>query len=142
MNDSKPRWQYRFDNFSRAFILLREAVEIGYDREMSPLEREGLIQRFEYCWELAWKTMKDLLDAEGVDMTLLATPRTVVRAAFAAGLITHGPDWMAALDARNKMSHVYSFQAFEQVAGEVRDRYLSLFDSLHEKLLSLVVNPE
>lgn len=138
MIDEKPRWQYRYQNFSRAFSLLREAVDLGYEREMSPLEREGMIQRFEYCLELAWKTMKDILDEEGVEIAL-ATPRTVVRAAFVAGLIENGPEWMAALDARNKMSHVYSFDAFEQVAGEVRDRYFALFDALHDKLLSMIV---
>ena len=54
----KPRWQYRFDNYKRAFVLLREALE--EDRELSQLEQEGVIQRFEYTMELAWKVMKEV----------------------------------------------------------------------------------
>ena len=42
---AKPRWQYRFDNYKRAFILLREAME---KETLSQLEQEGTIQRFEY----------------------------------------------------------------------------------------------
>ena len=48
----KPRWLYRFDNFERAFLLLREVMQIIQERKLSPLEQEGVIQRFEYTWEL------------------------------------------------------------------------------------------
>ena len=130
----KPRWQYRFDNFGRAFVLLREGIEAIDQRELSQLEREGLIQRFEYSWELAWKTLKDFLDFQGVHLETV-TPRSVIRAAFAANIITRGPEWMAALDARNKMSHTYNFKVFEQVIIDIRTRFLSLLDELYEFLL-------
>ena len=56
------RWQQRFNNFKKAFIQLKEAVEIEH---YSSLEKEGLIQRFEYTYELAWKTLKDFLEYRG-----------------------------------------------------------------------------
>ena len=130
----KPRWQYRFDNFSRAFILLREGIESIDERDLSQLEREGLIQRFEYSWELAWKTLKDYLDFQGVNLET-ATPRSVIRAAFAAKIVTRGDDWMAALDARNKMSHTYNFKIFEEVIADIQKRFLSLLDELHTYLM-------
>ncbi len=130
----KQRWQYRFDNFGRAFVLLREGIEAIDERELSQLEREGLIQRFEYTWELAWKTLKDYLDFQGVILETV-TPRTVIRAAFAANIITRGPDWMDALDARNKMSHTYNFKVFEDVIADIQKRFLSLLDELYDFLL-------
>ena len=131
----RPRWQYRFDNFSRAYVLLREAIEAMDERELSQLEREGIIQRFEYTWELAWKTLKDYLDYQGIVLASV-TPKAVLRAAYKAEIIFRGDDWMAALDARNKMSHTYDFGEFEKIIADIRACYLSLFDALYEKLLS------
>lgn len=130
----KPRWQYRFDNYARAFLLLREAIEASSERELSQLEREGIIQRFEYTWELAWKTIKDYLDFSGV-IVEESTPRAVLKAAYAAGVIGHGDDWMDALDARNKMSHTYNFKVFEQVIADIKKRFLGILDELYEDFL-------
>jgi nucleotidyltransferase substrate binding protein (TIGR01987 family) len=58
------RWKQRFQNFDRAFVVLRDAMENGPDA-LNQLENEGVIQRFEYCFELAWKTIKDYLEAGG-----------------------------------------------------------------------------
>jgi Nucleotidyltransferase substrate binding protein like len=58
------RWKQRFQKFDRVFVLLRSAMENGPDA-LNPLEKEGVIQRFKYCVELAWKTMKDYLEEGG-----------------------------------------------------------------------------
>jgi nucleotidyltransferase substrate binding protein (TIGR01987 family) len=122
-----PRWHYRFANYRRAFLLLREALD---EEELSQLEREGTIQRFEYTMELAWKVMKDYLETQNVVLPQV-TPRAVIRAAFEAQLIADGEAWMDALDDRNKMSHTYSFERFEEVLDRVRGRYLTAMDDLH-----------
>jgi len=133
MTDSTPRWQYRFDNYHRAFTLLREAIE--QERPLNQLEQEGVIQRFEYTMELAWKTVKDYLESENVvlDQT---TPRAVIRRAFEAGIIKRGEAWQNALDARNRMSHTYNFETFERVIADIRASYLTALDELHEFLLA------
>jgi nucleotidyltransferase substrate binding protein (TIGR01987 family) len=126
-----PRWAYRFDNFNRAYLLLREAVDLAAERVLSPLEKEGTVQRFEYCWELAWKLMADDLEAEGITLQP-RTPRQTVRSAAAAGLIESPDRWMRALDARNKLSHVYNFAVFAKIIDEMPEHYLPLFDQLNE----------
>ncbi len=131
--DRPARWQYRFRNFSRALSLLREAA--GDDpKQLSDLEREGLIQRFEYTFELAWKTLKDRLQYDGLQIPTV-TPRNVIRAAFNAGLIDHGEAWIDMLTDRNLMSHKYDFTVFEEVAGSVHSRYLGLFEALYDHLV-------
>jgi nucleotidyltransferase substrate binding protein (TIGR01987 family) len=132
--DENPRWIYRFDNYKRAFGLLREAIETMEERELTQLEKEGIIQRFEYTWELAWKLLKDYLEHEGVTLDKI-TPASVIRAAFEAKIIKDGEMWMKALDDRNKMSHVYNLKKFEDVIEEIQKHYLALFDELHFSMM-------
>lgn len=134
MSDETPRWKYRFDNYKRAFILLREAIEQIDEGGLSQLEKEGLIQRFEYSMELAWKVMKDYLESENIVFDQI-TPRVVIRKAFEAKLVSDGQTWMDALDARNKMSHTYDFHKFEEVIEQIQQRYLGVMDELHIFLL-------
>jgi nucleotidyltransferase substrate binding protein (TIGR01987 family) len=136
-----PRWVYRFENYTRAFTLLREAVETMETRPLSALEKEGVIQRFEYTWELAWKVLKDYLEYSGVVLETV-TPASVLRAAFAARIITRGEVWMRALDDRNKMAHTYSSAAFEQMLQAIRTDYLPCFDALHVLLLEKIAAGE
>ena len=126
------RWKYRFRNFSRAFLLLRDALEEGVDT-LNELEREGVIQRFEYTFELAWHTVKDRLEYDGITLATV-TPRNVIREAFQAKLIEDGETWIDMLTDRNLMSHTYDFAKFEAVIRNIQDRYLSILGALYERL--------
>ncbi len=126
--DNTPRWLYRFNNYKRAFALLREALES--EKGLTQLEKEGCIQRFEYAFELAWKVMKDYLESEGLIIAPL-TPANVIRTAFAARVIADGQAWMEALDARNKMSHTYDLATFEKVIADIRSSYLAAMEDAH-----------
>ncbi len=97
--NSDIRWQQRFDNFDRALGLLREALANG-PAALNQLEKEGVVQRFEYTLELAWKTIKDYLEESGVVLTAV-TPRQVIKDAFAARILTDGQAWIDMVDHRN-----------------------------------------
>lgn len=103
--DLKPRWFYSFDNFKRALMLLKKAIEIKKSRQITQLEKEGMIQRFEYKWELGWKLLKDYLEYKSIILDTI-TPASTIKAAFEAKIIKSGDLWMQALDERNKMSHI------------------------------------
>ena len=100
------------------------------ERPLTQLEKEGTIQRFEVAIELAWNVVKDYLEANNVVFDVI-TPRTVLRRAFEAKVVSDGTVWMDALDARNKMSHTYDFKLFEQVLGDIRERYLGAMTELY-----------
>ena len=125
------RWHYRFRNFSSALHRLQEPLESG--KSLSDLEREGVIQRFEYTFELAWKLLKDYLEYSGVEIDKV-TPRNVIKEAFAAKLIDDGNDWIDMLDARNDMSHMYDVKHFEKVEKKIRSCFWGLLEKLHKKL--------
>lgn len=133
-----PRWQLRFQVFGRALSLLRQGLETLDERSLSDLEREGLIQRFEYTWELGWNLIADYLDFQGVILPT-KTPRIVLKTAYERGVIADGPEWMNALDARNRMAHTYNFSAFEEVVAAVHARYFGLLNALWDSLVGELV---
>jgi nucleotidyltransferase substrate binding protein (TIGR01987 family) len=123
------RWQQRLTNFERALRLLREAMAEGPEA-LNQLEKEGVIQRFEYCFELAWKTMKDYMEASGVVFDVVM-PRQVIKDAFAAKVLNDGATWIAMLDHRNLLSHTYDPVVFEQAVAAIHQRYLPQLEQLH-----------
>jgi nucleotidyltransferase substrate binding protein (TIGR01987 family) len=118
------RWHQRFENFERAYVLLSSALEGREPDAFNELEMEGLVQRFEYTFELAWKTLKDYLEHSGVVLPQI-TPGAVIKAAFTAKLIEQGETWMDMLKHRNLMSHTYDFKEFREAVVAIRTRYLS-----------------
>jgi nucleotidyltransferase substrate binding protein (TIGR01987 family) len=127
------RWKQRFQNFDRAYVLLREALEKG-PSALNQLEKEGVIQRFEYTFELAWKTVKDYLEEGGV-VFATATPRQVLKDAFAMKIIADGQVWIDMLDHRNLLSHTYNLASFEKAAEAIWARYLPAMEGLHDFFL-------
>jgi len=126
------RWKQRFQNFDRAYVLLRDALEDGPD-SLNQLEKEGVIQRFEFSFELAWKTLKDFMEYDGFVFATI-TPRQVLKDAFAAKILPGGQVWIDMLDHRNLLSHTYNLTKFEEAVTAVHERYLDAFDQLHEFL--------
>lgn len=129
MPEPDIRWRQRLMNFSRALALLREAMANG-PSALSQLEKEGVIQRFEYCFELAWKTVKDYMEANGIVFAVVM-PRQVLKDAYAAKVIEEGEDWIAMLDHRNLLSHTYNPIVFEQAVNAIQQRYLPAIERLH-----------
>ncbi len=131
--ETEIRWKQRFENYARALGLLREALD--QMDQLSALEKEGTVQRFEFTLELAWKTLKDYLEFNGVLLTQM-TPRNVIREAFSAKIIEDGQLWIDMLDCRNRMSHTYDESAFGEAVQEIATRYLDGFEQLHHYLIS------
>ena len=141
MNSNKDiRWIQRFPNFDRAFLLLRSALEERCLEQMSELEKEGLIQRFEYSYELAWKTMKDYLEEQGTIINPV-TPRNVIKEAFSAQIIADGQVWVDMMLHRNLLAHTYDFSKFKEVLDAVVERYLDAQEQLHEWFLTRQMQP-
>jgi len=126
------RWKQRLENFERAFLLLKEAFEKN-PSEMSDLEKEGTVQRFEYSFELAWKTLKDYLVYSGVTFDQI-TPRSVIKQAFAAKIIKDGQTWMDMLEQRNLMSHTYDSKTFEAVFSNISQDYIVALEQVFKWL--------
>ena len=133
MSRNDVRWRQRFDNFRRALRQLTDAVTLLRSRPLSELERQGLIQAFEFTHELAWNVLKDYLEYEGI--VGLVGSRSTVREAFKRGLIDDGEVWMDMIDKRNLSSHTDS-EALAQAVAEAQ-RYHPAFLALQQRLAEL-----
>lgn len=123
------RWMQRFDNFSRALSQLGEAVELSNKRELSKLEKQGLIQGFEFTHELAWKTMKDFLEEKGGPV--IYGSKDAAREAFRLNLIENGEVWMRMIDSRNKSSHTYDQVIADEIVSEIIENYFVEFKKMN-----------
>ena len=129
------RWIQRFANYKRALSQLRNAVELMEERELSILEKQGVIQSFEYTHELAWKTLKDFLEYRGT--TGIYGSRDATRKAFALGLIDDGEVWMEMIKSCNLTSHTYDERTADEIIVLVKDLYFHQFEKLSIKLEEL-----
>lgn len=129
------RWKQRFESFDKALALLSGPLHEKKWSDFSDLEQEGLIQRFEYTFELAWKTVKDYLVFCGIDLQR-STPRDTIKLGFAAGVILDGQAWIDMLESRNLLSHTYNRQTFELTIQDIQDKYLSALSQVHDLLQS------
>ena len=128
MNPTDVRWQQRFSNFRRALAQLAEAVDLSQVRELSRLERQGVIQAFEFTHELAWNVLKDYLQDQGNPD--IKGSKDATRAAFKVQLIADGESWMAMIQSRNISSHTYDERTADLLVNAVMGSYYAQFVAL------------
>jgi nucleotidyltransferase substrate binding protein (TIGR01987 family) len=126
------RWRQRFDNYQKAVRQLTKFIDKG---DLNELEEQGLIQAFEYTYELGWNLLKDYLLYQG-NPDIFGS-RDAIREAFAVGLIADGEGWMKMLQERNRTAHTYNEAVAAAIAANIRQRYFDLFIALREQFARL-----
>jgi len=116
------RWIQRYEHFSMALNQLKKFIEKG---DLNELEKQGLIQAFEYTYELAWNTIKDYYEAQGE--TNINGSRDAFRLAFKRGLISNGELWMEMIRSRTMTSHTYNEELANEIAEKIVGGYYEEF---------------
>jgi nucleotidyltransferase substrate binding protein (TIGR01987 family) len=129
MNNKDIRWKQRFANFKKAFTQLKKFIDKD---ELNELEKQGLIQSFEYTYELAWNVIKDYYEYQGE--TNIQGSRDAFRLAVNRGLIDNGELWMEMIQSRSKTSHTYNEEIAEEIVESILKNYFIQFKELIEKL--------
>lgn len=128
MSKQDIRWLQRFDNYQKALTQLTKFIDRG---DLNELEEQGLIQAFEYTYELGWKLLKDYLLYQGTQN--IYGSRDAIREAFAVGLIANGEGWMKMLQDRNRTTHTYNEEVAAAIANNIRQIYFAQFVDLKER---------
>ncbi len=138
MPDSNPdvRWKQRLNSYRKAYARLRQAADLAEERTLTELEQQGLIQAFEFTHELAWKLMKDFLEARGATTPLYGS-KDATREAFRTGLLTEGDDWMDMIRSRNLTSHTYNQETADEIVESILSTYMFRFGEFLTKMGAL-----
>ncbi len=123
------RWIQRFQNYQKALLQLQKFID---QKSLNELEEQGLIKAFEYSYELAWKTLQDLIAYRGFQD--IYGPRPVIQKANNIGLIKDGEGWLKMIQSRNLTSHTYNEETADEISAEIINSYYSLFIKLKERL--------
>lgn len=130
------RWIERLENFKSALHQLQKAVELSKTKTLSDLEKQGVIQAFEFTHELAWNVLKDYFEYQGT--TSITGSRDASREAFNRGLIASGDIWMEMIKSRNLTSHTYNLKIADEIVGKALNEYYLEFTHLSQKMHSLL----
>lgn len=126
METTDIRWKQRFQNYESAFLRLKEAMEMG---QLNELERNGLIQRFEFTLDLSWKVLKDYLENKG--FSFKPSPKDTLRLAQQSGFIDFAQELIDGLDIRNELSHDYSGEKFNDSEPRLRTDVFPALEQLY-----------
>jgi nucleotidyltransferase substrate binding protein (TIGR01987 family) len=122
------RWKQRFQNFEKAYKFFKDSLEKD---SLTELEEAGLVQTYEFTFELAWKTLKDYLEDKQIEVKF---PREVIKEAFKYELITDGETWMDMLGKRNLMAHTYDEEKATLALKLIKEKYAKAITQLYEFL--------
>ena len=131
MGNEEIRWIQRFQNYEMAFLKLKEAME---QEDLNELERNGLIQRFEFTLDLSWKVLKDYLEEKG--FVFKPSPKDTIREAQQSGIIQFGQALIDGLDIPNELSHDYSGSKFEVSEVVLRYEVFPALEQLYQFFIS------
>ena len=119
----------KFEDFERALKKLQIALEKNIEDD--ELYLDGLIQRFEFCFELSWKLMQIFLSYEGISVN---SPRSAIRKSFENEIIFDVEGWLDMLESRNLSTHTYDEITAKEIYKNIAEKYIFLFENFNESM--------
>ena len=119
-------------NFLDSLQRLKEVMQRDINEDSIVLD--AAIQRFEFTFENAWKSIRMVIKDYGEDAN---SPREAIRKAYKMGYIEDEAVFLELLLARNLTSHTYNYPIAISVYNNVK-KNMTVFDKLYDKLKSLI----
>lgn len=127
------RFDERKEDYKNALARLKEALE----EEPSEIVIDGILHRFEFTFELAWKTIKDYMEYMGI-VNKIGSPRENIQLAYKQGIIEDGEIWIDIMLSRNVLSHLYNEKESRKIYNEIKEKYIVEFEKLEEKFENIL----
>ena len=123
----KNEIEYSQTKFKEAVNTLSKGLELAKDE----LGEDGVIQRFEFTFELLWKTLKLFLEDKGI---ICRSPKDCLKNAFKYGLFSDEEIFMKMLEDRNRTTHIYSHEDSRKIFNHIKSEYYIALFSISEEL--------
>ena len=123
------RLSQKKEDFINALDRLQEALQ----EEPTEIVIDGVLHRFEFTFELAWKIVKSYMEYMGM-VEVSGSPRETIQNGFKQGIIEDGEEWINMMISRNNLSHIYDEKTSREIYGKIKNKYISLFLQLKLKL--------
>lgn len=136
MVNNLSRWEQKLQSYHKALNRVAEVVNVMDKRQLNDFEADGLIQRFEFTFELAWKLMKSYAEFQGTDKEIMGS-RDAIRWAFENKIISDSGIWMEMVKRRNDTSHTYDEETAAEVVIRIKDSYYQAFMALYDRMENL-----
>lgn len=131
------RIRLKEEDYHRALLRLQTALK--KEADLDDMYLDATIQRFEFCFELAWKLMKAVLEYEGIEAN---SPRSSIREGWKQGLISDAEAWLDMMEKRSLSPHTYDENVARDIYHEVRERYANLLEALDRRVSKWMVDIE
>ncbi len=128
------KYENKLENFNKALIKLDEVCKV-YEKE-NDIIRDSIIKRFEITYELAWKTLKEYLENEGIVIDI-SSPRGVLKKSYQINIIDDEELWLSVIKDRNISTHQYNEEKVIELAEKIIKDYLALFIKLKDRLMKI-----
>ena len=115
----------------KKLIEAHKRLEEGIEQARDELEKDGVIQRFEFTFELLWKALKIYLEHQGI---IVKTPRDSFVEAFRIDLFDDEKIFLDMLEDRNSTSHIYDKETSKKIFNRIKKNYSSEITKLIEQL--------
>ena len=138
MEERKPKWHERLTTYKNAVDRLTEVINLSKQHTLNAFERDSLIKRFEFSYEMAWKLMMSYEKENGI--TGVLGSKDVIRQAFKLSLVSNGEAWLEMVDTRNKTSHLYDEEMAADVIDEIIYTYYPLLAELRDVMVQTANN--
>ena len=122
----------KFDNFQAALRNLKDIF--SYQEPYGNVEITGMVGLYEICFEQAWKAMKEILSNHGYAEGETGSPRTILKTAYKAGMISDEELWLSALVSRNNVAHAYNEVIALDIINQTKSNYYDMFVKLSQTI--------
>lgn len=122
----------KYENFCAALNNLKDIFD--YPEPYDNVVMTGLVGLYEICFEQAWKLMKDILEKHGYEGAATGSPKLIIKTAYQASMISDEDTWLAALQARNNVTHSYNRAVALDIIRQTKEQFYELFCTLKKKI--------